>query len=148
MSSQNYDYNTRSNEATIVTDTLSKIISTLMTFNSNLKVEIINLKEIIIKTFKDDKALLGSVKLEDKIKNLEIKNNNLDQYNCRNNVEASGISEVVSDKNLEDTELNIFNVIDVKISNSDIEALIALASRKKYYCSIYKSEPLFICFAQ
>ena len=148
MSSQNYDYNTRSNEATIVTDTLSKIISTLMTFNSNLKVEIINLKEIIIKTFKDDKAVLGSVKLEDKIKNLEIKNNNLDQYNCRNNVEASGISEVVSGKNLEDTELNIFNVIDVKISNSDIEALIALASRKKYYCSIYKSEPLFICFAQ
>ena len=47
MSSQNHDYNTRNKEATIVTDTLSK----LMTFISNLKHEIINLKEIIIKKF-------------------------------------------------------------------------------------------------
>ena len=96
MSSQNHDYNTRSKEATIVTDTLSKIKSTLMTFIRNLKDEIINLKEIIIKTFKDDKALLANrvVKLEDKIKNFEIENNNLDQYNCRNNVEVSGIPEV------------------------------------------------------
>ena len=140
MSSQNHDYNTRSKEATIVTDTFSK----LMTFISNLKHEIINLKEIIIKNFKDDKALLANrvVKLEDKIKNLEIKNNNLDQYNCRSNVEVSGIPEIVS------TEVNIFNVIDVKISNSDIEAFIVLASRKKCYCSIYKSETLFICFSQ
>ena len=88
MSSQNHDYNARSKEATIVTDTLSRIKSTLMTFISNLKDEIINLKEIIIKKFKDDKALLANrgVKLKNKIKNLEIKSDNLDQYNCRNNV--------------------------------------------------------------
>ena len=149
-SSQNPDYNTRSKEATIVTDTLSKIKSTLMTFISKLKDEIINLKEIIIKEFKDDKALLASrvVKLEDKIKNLEIKNNNLNQYNCKNNVEVSGIPEVVSGTNLENTEVIIFNVIDVKISNSDIEAVIVLASRKKCCCLIYKSEILFTCFAQ
>ena len=149
-SSQNPDYNTRSKEATIVTDTLSKIKSTLMTFISKLKDEIINLKEIIIKKFKDDKALVASrvVKLEDKIKNLEIKNNNFDQYNCKNNVEVSGIPEVVSGTNLENTEVIIFNVIDAKISNSDIEAVIVLASRKKCYCLIYKSETLFTCFAQ
>ena len=106
MSSQNHDYNTRSKEATIVTDNLSKIKSTLMTFISNLKDEIINLKEIIIKKFKDDKALLANrvVKLEDKIKNLEIKNNNLDQHNCRKNVEGSGIPEVVRGKKLEKGE--------------------------------------------
>ena len=150
ISSQNHDYNTRSKEARIVMDTLSKIKSTLMTFISNLKDEIINLNEIIIKTFKDGEALLTNrvVKLEDKIKNLEIKNNNLDQYNCRNNVEVSGIPEVVSGKNLENTEMNIFNVIDVKISDSDIEAVIVLASRKKYYCSIYKSKTFFICLGQ
>ena len=109
MSSQNHDYNIRTKEATIVTGTLSK----LMTFISNLKDEIINFKEIIVKKFKDDKALLANrvVKLEDKLKNLEIKNNNLDQYNCRSNVEVSIIPEIVS------TEVNIFNVIDVKISN-------------------------------
>ena len=75
MSSQIHDYNNRSKEATIVTDTLSKIKNTLMTFISNLKDEIINLKEIIIKKFIDDKALLANrvVKLEDKIKNLETK---------------------------------------------------------------------------
>ena len=106
----------------IVTDTLSRIKSTLMTFISNLKDEIINLKEIIIKKFKDDKALLANrgVKLKNKIKNLEIKSDNLDQYNCRNNVEVSGVPEVVSGKNLENIEVNILNVIDVKISNSDI----------------------------
>ena len=93
-----------------------------MTFISNLKDEIINLKEIIIKKFKDDKALLANrgVKLKNKIKNLEIKSDNLDQYNCRNNVEVSGVPEVVSGKNLENIEVNILNVIDVKISNSDI----------------------------
>ena len=96
MSSKNHDYNTRSKEDIIVTDTLSKLKSTLKTFIRNLKDEIINLKEIIIKKFKDDKALLGNrvVKLEDKTKNLEIENSNLDQYNCRNNVEVSGIPEV------------------------------------------------------
>ena len=143
MSSKNYDYNTRSKDATIVMDTLSKIKSTLMTFTSNLKDEIINLKEIIIKKFKDDKALLANrvIKLEDKIKNIEIKNNNLDQYNCRNNVEVFGIPGVVSGKNLENTEVNIFNVIDVKISNSDIKAVSVLASRNIVYllCAVGKN---------
>ena len=46
------------------------------------------------------------------------------------------------------TEVNIFNVIDVKISNSDIDAAIDLASRKTCNCSIYNSETLFIWFAQ
>ena len=65
-----------------------------------------------------------------KFKHLKIKNKNLDQYNCRNNVEVSGVSEVVSGKNLEKTEVNIFNVIDVKVSNSDIEAVIVLHQEK------------------
>ena len=53
----------------------------------------------------------------------------MNQYNCKNNVEVSGIPEVVSGTNLENTEVIIFNVIDVKISNSDIEAVIVLAKK-------------------
>ena len=54
----------------------------------------------------------------------------MDQYNCRSNIEVSGVSEVVSGKNLEKTEKNIFYIIDVKISNSDVETVIVLHQEK------------------
>ena len=133
MSSQNHDYNTRSKEATNVTDTLSKTENNLMTSISDLNDEVINLKEIIIKKLQDKTAVLANkvFKLKDKIKNLETQNNKLDQHYHRKNVEVSGIPEVVSGENLENSVVNIFNDIDVKISNSDIEAVIVLASRKR-----------------
>ena len=49
-----------------------------------------------MKNLEDNNTMLANkvVKLKDKIKNLEIQNNNLDQYKHRNNVEVSGILEV------------------------------------------------------
>ena len=55
---------------------------------SDLNDEVINLKEIIIKKLQDKTAVFANKvsKLEDKIKNLETQNNNLDQYYHRKNV--------------------------------------------------------------
>ena len=56
---------------------------------TNLKGEVINLKDAIIKSLQDEnKRLKTKVNvLENKIIDLEIQNNDVDQYNRRNNVE-------------------------------------------------------------
>ena len=56
---------------------------------TNLKGEVINLKDAIIKSLQDEnKRLKTKVNvLENKIIDLEIQNNHVDQYNRRNNVE-------------------------------------------------------------
>ena len=58
---------------------------------------VIDLKDIIIKNFPDDnKRLKTKVNvLENKITDLEIQNNNVDRYIRRNNVEISGIHQLV-----------------------------------------------------
>ena len=60
---------------------------------TSLKDEVINLKDIIIKNLQDEnKRLKTKVNaLENKIFDLEIQNNNVDQYSRRNNIEISGI---------------------------------------------------------
>ena len=80
MSSQNHGYNSRSKKAANVTNTLYKIENNLRTSTSDLKDEIINLKEIITKNdngndnaiVQNDNAMLANkvFKLEYKIKNL------------------------------------------------------------------------------
>ena len=60
---------------------------------SNLKNEVINLNDMIIKNLEDENKLL-KIKvnvLENEITDLEIQNNFVDQYSRRNNVEISGI---------------------------------------------------------
>ena len=47
-------------------------------------------------------------KLEDKMKNLEVQNNNLDKYNSRSSVEVFDIPIFAHEK-LESTVINIFN---------------------------------------
>ena len=60
---------------------------------SNLKNEVINLNDMIIKNLEDENKFL-KIKvnvLENEITDLEIQNNFVDQYSRRNNVEISGI---------------------------------------------------------
>ena len=101
----NHECNTRS-EDTINADPpnlisgLSKVESNLMQNITNLKDDVINLKDIIIKNLQDkNKRLKTKVNvLENNIIDLEIQNNNVDQYSYRNSVEISGIPQSVSDK--------------------------------------------------
>ena len=105
----------------------------LMTYISDLKYEIIYLKEIIIGKLKDANIMFANkfVILEDKIKNLEIQSNNQDQYIRRNKVKESGIPEIVNSKNRENAVVDIFSATDAKISSSDIEVSHHFSTKKK-----------------
>ena len=100
---------------------------------TNLKDEVINLKDIIIKNLQDENKRLKTKEnvLENKIIDLEIQNNNLDQYSRRNNVEISGIPQSVSDNQLEEKVVDILKVIDVNITTKDVEACHRLGKKKK-----------------
>ena len=76
---------------------LSKAESNLMQNINNLKDKVINLKDIINKNLQDEKKRLKTKVnvLKNKIIDLEIQNNNVDQYGRRNNVELSGIPQSV-----------------------------------------------------
>ena len=112
---------------------LSKVESNLMQSIANLKDEVINLKDIIIKNFQDEnKRLKTKVNvLENKIIDLEIQNNNVDQYSRRNNVEISGIPQSVSDNQLEEKVVHILKAIDVNVTTNEIEACHHLGKKKK-----------------
>ena len=129
-----HEYNTRSKDATNADQpdflsAFSKVESNLMQNITNLKDEVINLKDIIIKNLQDEnKRLKTKVNvLENKIIDLEIQNNNLDQYSRRNNVEISGIPQSVSGNQLEEKVADILKAIDVNITTNEIE----ICHRKK-----------------
>ena len=43
------------------------------------------------------------------------------QYNRRNNIEITGISDDIEDKNLEHSVVKIFKAADIQISHNDVE---------------------------
>ena len=77
---------------------------------TELKTEIINLKDVIIKNLLDDNKKLreSNDKLKTKIINLESDLNDLNQYGRRNNLEISGIPEDVKIDDLEKKADEIF----------------------------------------
>ena len=134
----NHEYNTRSKDATNtdqpdLLSSLSKVESNLMQNITILKDEVINLKDIIVKNLQDEnKRLKTKVNvLENIYIDLEIQNNNLDQYSRRNNVEISGIPQSVSDNQLEEKVVDILKAIDVNITTNEIEACHRLGKKKK-----------------
>ena len=79
--------------------------------------------------------------MENKIIDLEIQNNNVDQYSRRNNVEISGIPRSVSDNQLEEKVVDILKAIDVNIISNEIDAFHRLGKKKKkllFGCQIKK----------
>ena len=69
--------------------------------------------------------------MENKIIDLEIQNNNVDQYSRRNNVETSGIPQSVNDNQLEENFIDILKAIDVNITTNEIEACHRLGKKNK-----------------
>ena len=134
----NHEYNTRSKDATNtdqpdLLSSLSKVESNLMQNITILKDEVINLKDIIVKNLQDEnKRLKTKVNvLENIYIDLEIQNNNLDQYSRRNNVEISGIPQSVSDNQLEEKVADILEAIDVNITTNEKEACHRLGKKTK-----------------
>ena len=69
-----------------------------------LNKELLNLKDVIIKDLQlENQRLRMKVKnLENKVMQLEINGNHLEQCGKRNNLEITGIPDDVSDENLEE----------------------------------------------
>ena len=65
-----------------------------------------------------------------KIIDLEIKNNNVNQYSCRNNVEISGIPQSVNDNQLEEKVVDILKTVGVRVSVL-LEVCHRLGKKKK-----------------
>ena len=84
--------------------------------------------------------------LEEKLIELDISRNKLDQYTRRNNIEIQGIPARVSDDHLEHKALDISKSVNLTLENSDIEgchrigrndpktAIVRFVSRK--FCNL------------
>ena len=69
--------------------------------------------------------------MKNEIIDLEIQNNNVDQYSRRNNVKISGIPQSVSDNQLEEKFVDILKAIDVNTTSNEIETCHCLGNKKK-----------------
>ena len=79
---------------------------------SNLKDEVINLKDVIIRNFQEEKANSRS-----RIEVLEHKFNHLEQYGRRNSIKFSGISNSIGDNELKCPVTKIMKAIDIEVDD-------------------------------
>ena len=112
----------------------------------DLRDEIINMKNIIIKKLQDENVQFKETfaNLQHKDITLETAINSVEQYDRRNNIEITGILDNVGDKNFEHSVIEVFKATDIQISHNDIEdchrkgkskgnskkTLVALVNRK------------------
>ena len=87
-----------------------------------LDIELLNLKDVIIKNLQLVNERLRKNVLENKALTLESEHNSLEQYGLQNNIEITGIPDNVPDQNLEEKVADILNEISVAVSPKDIEA--------------------------
>ena len=105
-------------------DPLVKLEEDIINSINNLKEEIVNLKDIVIKRIQDENEKLRAKcnTLVKKMVTLEQKLNSLWQYGRRNNFVLSGIPENITDNQLENTVESILSDIRVNIQSEGIEA--------------------------
>ena len=120
-----HDYNTRGKKnAGTFKDALKSIEDNLQKSISGLRDYILNIIDVIIQRLQEDNLKLKERVscLEYKVIQLEIKNNSLEQYGRKNNLEIKGIPTSISDDELEKTAVVILNSINVNLDSSDVEA--------------------------
>ena len=90
---------------------------------ADLKNEINNLKDIIIKRLQDENQRLQEKckKLEEKVISIETDVNSLNQYGRRSKIVFTGIPSSVNDEDLEFTVTSILIDIDVAVDTNYIE---------------------------
>ena len=84
---------------------------------------IMSIKNTIIDALKEENLKLENmVKIsEDQLLEIDQKNNNLDQYNMRNNLEIQGIPANVTENELEGKVTDIFSYLGIEVKDADIE---------------------------
>ena len=90
---------------------------------SRLRYDILDIKDVIVQRLQDDNLKLKERVscLEDKVIQLEMKNNSLEQYGRTNDLEIEGIPTSISDKELEKTAVALLNSINVNLDSSDLK---------------------------
>ena len=132
MSVLNHEYNTRSsssrpesaNDNNQVLEAVNGIKNSLNSRFDALHNEFLNLKDVVIQRLQDDNTRLKEriAVLEKRVEDAETHSYLLEQYGRRNNVEIEGISDSISDENLESKVIDILAEIDVNVESKDIEA--------------------------
>ena len=126
-----HNYNTRHRHESVSDsdnasnhDPLVKLEENIINCINNLKEEIVNLKDIIIKRLQDENEKLRAKcsTLENKVITLEQNLNSLGQYGRRKNLVLSGIPENIPDNQLENTVASILSDIGINIQSEEVEA--------------------------
>ena len=137
-----HTYNTRSNnldnkendsdQAPNTSELIINLEKKLISRFDGVDKETLNLKDVIIKNLQIENQRLQTRlnDLKNRVLSLEISGNHLEQYGRRNNLEITGISDDVSDENLEGKVIEVLNEIQVDVSRSDIEACHRIGKSK------------------
>ena len=104
-------------------DPLVKLEENIIICMNNLKKEIVNLKDTVIKQLQDENEKLRAKcsTLEKKVVTLEQNLNSLGQYGTRNNLVLSGIPESIPDNQFENTVASTLSDIGMSIQSEEIE---------------------------
>ena len=125
MSSHEYNTRTKKGDFRKALENLEQNITiSINSVNTELKEEINNLKNVIIKRLQDENVILRDRcrKLEQELVEFECSANNLEQYGKRNNIIISGIPDSVDNSELEESVTEILTDINIGVASNDIEA--------------------------
>ena len=105
------------------TEAISKLCNDLVRNFHKLRDEFINVKNMIIKKLQDENAQLNDTiaSLQHKVTILEIVTNSVGQNDWINNIEITGIPDRAGNKSLEQSVIEVFKAVDIKISYKNIE---------------------------
>ena len=126
-----HDYNTRNGHKNVSEsdsasnhDPLTKPEENIINSINNLKEQIINSKDIVIKRFKDENERLRAKcnTLENKVVTPELNLKFLGQYGRRNSLIVSGFLQTIPVNQLENMVSSILSDIVVNIQSEEIEA--------------------------
>ena len=125
MSSHEYNTRTKKGDFRKALENLEQNITiSINSVNTELKEEINNLKNVIIKRLQDENVILRDRcrKLEQELVEFECSANNLEQYGKRNNIIICGIPDSVDNSQLEESVTEILTDINIDVASNDIEA--------------------------
>ena len=100
-----------------------KLKKTNKSVTEEVNESIMSIKNTIIDALKEENLKLQNKvkKLEEQLLEIDQKNNHLDQYIRRNNLEIQGIPANVTDDELEGKVIDIFSCLGIEVKGSDIE---------------------------
>ena len=84
---------------------------------------IMSIKNTIIDALKEENLKLQNKvkKLEEQLLEIDQKNNHLDQYSRRNNLDIQGIPANITDDELEGKVIDVFSCLGIEVKGSDME---------------------------